>query len=51
MNPKADGIDGRVGPDTIDELPLADDLAGPLHQGDENIERAPPEPNRLAVSF
>ncbi len=49
MDPQGALVDDRVGPDAADELVLENRLAGALDQGDQDIERAAAEPQRLPV--
>lgn len=51
METKAAFVDMHVGPDTLDQLPLVDDLAGPLGQDDEDVKGATADVKRRAILF
>jgi hypothetical protein len=51
VNAKRTLDNNDIGPDTRDELCLADDLAGLPHERDQDIERASTEIHRCAVTF
>ncbi len=49
MDPEVGVLDEGAGPDPGDEIILADQLAGVLDQGDEDVEGAAAEPDRLVA--